>query len=139
MATRRQSTFGVDVSKFVEVAGKNTDQTFRLLVLKMFNDVVRGTPVDTGRARGSWTVGVNGLPRVFNRAKDKSGSAASSNAASRAKRLKAGGSATIASNLEYMVPLEYGHSKQAPRGMVRRTIRKFRRFMREAVREAKRV
>lgn len=137
MAVRRQSTFGVDVSKFVKVAGENTDQTFRLLVLKMFNDIVRGTPVDTGRARGSWTVGVNGLPRVFNRSNDKSGGATTSKAASRSKKLKSGGSATIATDLEYMPPLEYGHSKQAPNGMVRRAIRQFRRFMREAVREAK--
>ena len=138
MPVKRQSSFGVDVSKFVERAGDNIDQVNRKVALDMLTDIVLNTPVDTGRARGSWTIGGNALPTVYNKAKDKGGDKTIKRAAAKLERVKAGGSIFIATNLEYMPPLEYVWSKQSPSGMVRIAVRKFRRFMREAVREAKR-
>jgi hypothetical protein len=37
-------------------------------------------------------------------------------------------------NLPYAVPLEYGHSKQAPGGMVRITLARFQQIVDEAIR-----
>lgn len=138
MPPRRRSTFGIDVSKFVKVAGENVDQSFGSVTLKIFNEIVQNTPVDTGRAKGSWTIGVDRLPTAFRNRKDKGGNLTIRAAQSKVSKAKAGRSFFIASNLLYMPRLEYGWSKQAPNGMVRRAIRKFRRFMRQAVRDAKR-
>lgn len=67
--------------------------------LELGNRVKESTPVDTGRAKGSWSD--NGAPVI-------------------------GRSYRYSSNLEYIVPLEYGHSQQAPSGMLRINVRNWR-------------
>lgn len=44
--------------------------------------------------------------------------------------------ATISSNLTYILALEYGHSEQAPLGMVRRYRNEYRAILREELQEA---
>lgn len=48
--------------------------------------------------------------------------------------LSAGEVAYIVNNLPYAIPLEYGHSSQAPGGMVRVTVADFQRIVEEAIR-----
>lgn len=48
--------------------------------------------------------------------------------------LSAGEVAFIVNNLPYAIPLEYGHSSQAPGGMVRITVADFQRIVEEATR-----
>ena len=48
--------------------------------------------------------------------------------------LKLGDTAYLVNNLPYAVPLEYGHSSQAPAGMVRVTIAEFQQIVEAAVR-----
>ncbi|MCV4343320.1 hypothetical protein [Pseudomonas capsici] len=48
--------------------------------------------------------------------------------------LSAGEVAYIVNNLPYAVPLEFGHSTQAPAGMVRVTVADFQRIVEEAIR-----
>lgn len=48
--------------------------------------------------------------------------------------LSAGEVAYIVNNLPYAVPLEFGHSTQAPSGMVRVTVADFQRIVEEAIR-----
>ncbi|MGB5955374.1 hypothetical protein [Pseudomonas sp.] len=48
--------------------------------------------------------------------------------------LSAGEVAFIVNNLPYAIPLEYGHSSQAPGGMVRVTVADFQRIVEEAIR-----
>lgn len=48
--------------------------------------------------------------------------------------LTAGEVAYIVNNLPYAIPLEYGHSSQAPGGMVRVTVADFQRIVEEAIR-----
>ncbi|QZP24138.1 hypothetical protein K5H97_16755 [Pseudomonas mosselii] len=48
--------------------------------------------------------------------------------------LSAGEVAYIVNNLPYAIPLEYGHSSQAPSGMVRVTVADFQRIVEEAIR-----
>ena len=42
--------------------------------------------------------------------------------------------AYIINNLPYAIPLEFGHSTQAPGGMVRVTVARFQRIVLEAIR-----
>ena len=66
-------------------------------VIELGADIVQATPFDTGRARQSWTD--DGF--VF------------------------GGRYKFYSVLEYIQPLEYGHSDKAPHGMVRINVKRW--------------
>jgi hypothetical protein len=50
------------------------------------------------------------------------------------EQLTIGQTAYIVNNLPYAAPLEYGHSKQAPGGMVRITLARFQQIVDEAIR-----
>jgi len=67
------------------------------------------TPRDTGAAQDSWRLVINGVDR----------SPRGGNFLSSAKRLKIGGEFKMYSSLHYIRRLEYGHSRQAPSGMLR--------------------
>lgn len=81
--------------------------------------VVMMTPVDTGRARGNWTVessGSSSTPGI-----DSSGGQTIAAGAGVIDRATAKGippTITLANNLPYIEPLENGSSRQAPQGMV---------------------
>jgi len=91
------------------------------LALQFLRGVVMKTPVDTGRARGGWTTTINkpsldlveavrDAPEVF------------AEAAAVLGDLEAYRIVWIANNVEYLVWLEEGTSKQAPAGMVSVTL-----------------
>lgn len=81
--------------------------------------VVMMTPVDTGRARGNWTVesgGSSSTPGI-----DKNGGQTIAAGAGVIDRATAKGipqTITLANNLPYIEVLENGSSRQAPHGMV---------------------
>ncbi len=87
-------------------------------------EVAPGTPIDTGFARSSWTVGINQpgeaiLPpdNVEKRTYPEGGADMSAIATA-----AAGDEVYILNGASYIKGLEYGHSNQAPRGMVRLTL-----------------
>lgn len=71
---------------------KQLESVARKSAIELGARIKDGTPIDTGKARGSWSD--NG-PLVIGKLYKYS------------------------SNLSYIRPLEYGHSAQAPHGMVR--------------------
>lgn len=111
--------------------------------------VVARTPVDSGRARSSWTVSV-GEPRAT--VPPESGSyqpADSSTAMAALSGLQPGQTVWISSALPYIVVLEFGgypnppqggegkttngYSRQAPQGMVRVTFEDLKRILSEGL------
>jgi len=74
-------------------------------VLRLHRSIKLDTPVDTGAARAAWG-------RLPGR-----------------KKTKKGVTYTIANKMEYIVYLEFGSSRQAPHGMVRRNLRRFSKFV----------
>lgn len=83
--------------------------------------IIKGTPVDTGRARGNWIPSIGSVPLGVSSLNDASG--ALMDTAEVTNRIKMGDTFFLTNNLPYIQRLEYGSSKQAPRGMVRRAIR----------------
>ena len=134
----RRASFSLDITKFVEKAGDRADLVVRKVALDLFSKVVLKTPVDTGRARGHWTAGVNHAPAGLTGRLDKSGAGAIAGIAATVSTARAGDSIYLANNLPYIVRLEYGHSKQAPAGMVRTTIDEFQAAVNRAAAEAQR-
>ena len=61
--------------------------------------IMNKTPVDTGRARAGWRVAKTGKLKF-----------------------------TVFNTVHYIIYLEFGHSKQAPRGMVAITIQELKRL-----------
>lgn len=133
------SSFALQVEEFARKAEINAIQAMRLTTLYMFVSIIRRTPVDTGRAKGSWTTSVYTLPAAYSDVEDKSGNKALTAAALSAEAWDGVGSIFIVSNLDYIEYLEDGSSDQAPNGMVAMTVAEFNEAINAAIRDVKRT
>lgn len=87
------SDFANQIQVFRRKVEARLSEAVRKVTFDLHSMIVQRTPVDTGRARAGWSVDLR---------PDHS---------------------MIYNNVEYIVPLEYGHSRQqAPQGMVRVSI-----------------
>jgi len=116
-------SFTVDLGKFVDKAKENADKACRRIALEVFRGVILKTPVDTGRARGNWQIGMSFATGTLER-DDKGGNAALGDVlqALRPGVFANGGTLVLTNNLPYIGKLEHGSSMQAPSGMVKLTI-----------------
>lgn len=115
-------SFESEVRDFVIKANGLQEKQIRYLCLDLFKNVVQGTPVDTGRARGNWQATINTPATGSTEDTDKQGGATIS-AASNAVSQAVGNVFYITNNLPYIYRLEFeGWSKQAPSGWVRTAI-----------------
>lgn len=127
--------FELDIQKFVDKAKGNIDLVIRKIALDLFKRVIMKSPVDTGRFKGNWQVAIGSIPAGVLEIDDKSGSATISKMTAAVLGLKAGQVIYLVNNLEYARPLEYGHSKQAPAGVVRITVQEFPQVVAKAANE----
>jgi len=128
------STFTLQIGEFAAQAKENAQQVVRKVAGDALAKVVLRTPVDTGRARANW-VTTYGNPSFVATAKvDKTGEGTILKGQGTIRRAPAGETIYILNSLPYAIPLEYGHSKQAPAGMVRVTVTEFQAFVDNAVR-----
>lgn len=108
------------------------DRIVRTATLELFSGVIRSTPVDTGRARGNWQTSVSAPKDGQSERLDPSGGAALAEV--NASTPPGAGQVTyLANNLPYIERLEYGHSKQAPNGMVRINMDRVSKMVEKAV------
>lgn len=102
--------FGVDLMRAAEFLGVESAREAAVeIATTLDRKIVEKTPVDTGRARANWFV-AEGAPRLDT----TEGTVPSSRPALTGESV-----IYITNSLPYIVPLEYGHSEQAPAGMVR--------------------
>lgn len=96
----------------------NVDKIVKQAAIAVDQAVVLATPVDTGRARGGWQVGLGGPSTEDLGLLDQSGAAAiaRNNGAILTRRL--GQDIFISNNVEYIGFLNEGSSSQAPAGFV---------------------
>lgn len=99
-----------------------------------------GTPVDTGFARKSWVVSLGSPAAVSGDTANKSRADYAADAAAVMDALgavlvnaKAGESVFLSNNVDYILALEYGHSLQAPYGMVEVTLSAAQQILDEVV------
>jgi hypothetical protein len=81
-------------------------------------DVIKNSPVDTGRFKGNWNAALN----APNLAIDLSSGAGLTEIAN---KIKIGDVFFFTNNLPYALRLEFGWSDQSPNGMVRLAVAKF--------------
>lgn len=98
---------------------KALDQFLYELILEVRWRVAMRTPVLTGRLRGNWRVGIN-QPDTYSDVDffDPTGEQGQAEAKEIARNAKAGDTIYISNALPYAGPIERGHSKKAPQGML---------------------
>ncbi|RON33721.1 hypothetical protein [Pseudomonas brassicacearum] len=104
------------------------DQNFNV------NGLVAGKGYVGGRFRGNWQFSIDTPADGVLDQIDPSGNVSVAVLRTQVQSLTIGQTAYLVNNLPYAVPLEYGHSKQAPGGMVRITLARFQQIVDEATR-----
>lgn len=103
-------------------------QAHKKITMDVLAGVVRKSPVDTGRFRGNWQVGVEAAPVVELDRKDpqpygsEPGTDVINSAQAAVGAIRPYGVSFVVNNLPYAERLENGWSKQAPSGMVALTL-----------------
>lgn len=125
MADMRNSLrkFELDVSRFSANLKIAAEDLQHQVAFDLFSRIVKKTPVDTGRARASWTMAANRADRSAQPEGKKSYPEPSPPGR---LSVKPGGTIWISNNLPYIVALEHGHSKRSPHGMVAISIEEVR-------------
>lgn len=101
-----------------EKVGDNVEDVVRRAAIAADRTIVFATPVDTGRARGNWRVGIGSPSFAVSEATDQSGAGTVSAGASVISTWKIGkGPIFISNSVPYIVDLDRGTSAQAPNGM----------------------
>lgn len=113
------TSFSLDLAKFGQKAIDNSEKVVRKIGFDMHSRIVMRMPRDTGRATANQQISINTLPSGSILEFDKSGNSTISNGGTTLARFKLGDTIFLYNNVEYIMPLEYGHSKQAPTGMFR--------------------
>ena len=106
--------FKADLNKFADKVNLSAGQFRQRVTLDLKDKIEQRTPVDTGRLRSSWAVS-DGQPSSYVPPEGTS----SGPAPVQARFQEPFNISYITSNLAYAMPIEYGHSKQTPNGMIR--------------------
>ena len=128
----------------IEDIKKIPEKVVRGTTIGMFSKIVKRSPVDTGRFRGNWQISIDSPARGQLSTLDNSGKAQANPSSNPAGSPTAVAGAFkvqkspfpqsayfITNNLPYGERLEFGHSQQAPNGMVRISVAEFERLIRE--------
>lgn len=132
---KEPQVFALELRKLIEKAKAAPELVVRKATLDIHASVVDMSPVDTGRFKGNWNIAYGSPDLTVTTNLDPSGSEAKSKALAAASY--GGQSVYITNNLPYAIPLEYGHSGQAPQGMVRVTVSRWNEHVAKAVAEVK--
>lgn len=119
-------SFESDWKKVSEKLDRVLSEGIRATLFEVGTAIIKETPVDTGRARGNWQASVNSAAgSEISRTSDGAAIAELNQKANAA----IGNIFFFTNNLPYIRRLEYGYSKQAPEGMVRRNLQNFNRLL----------
>ena len=127
-------SFSADIAAFANKAGESLDKTVRMVTIELGSAIIRGRPVDEGRARGNWqtTTGTAATSELDRNGESGSLSELTQNAGG------AGSVTYIANNLPYIYRLELGWSNQsAPYAMVRGNFTRIESMINSAVQKNK--
>ncbi len=122
------------ISQFKLIANSIKDrheEINRRALIAVSRRIILKTPVDTGNARNGWVFSFNGADNPTDNALNAVVVAI--------EPMKIGQLGYFLSYVPYIMPLEMGHSKQAPAGMVRLSVNQWDRIVQKAVREVRRA
>lgn len=128
-----EGSFAAQLREFADMVQQDADEVFQIVATEVGQSVINLTPVDTGRALSNWNAGINSPDDVYRETEDPVDSSTSGRLAGEFKTLKFGDTAFITNATPHIPFLEYGSSKQAPRGMVRITLARFNNIVNDAI------
>jgi hypothetical protein len=128
-------TFSGDIGKFNNKVEKAANAIFRGTALDLARRLIIRTPVDQGYARGGWGVRINGIPADVKNNADKTGQRTIESANAEISKAKIGDSIFIVNGVEYIGPLENGHSDQRPNGMLKVTVTEYQNIVKMQARK----
>lgn len=115
-------TFAKEITDWTLKADGLQREQVKYVCFTLFKDIVMGTPVDTGRARGNWQASIGSAAGGEVIGSDKSGGTTIAKAQPDIENAP-GTVFYISNNLPYIYRLEFeGWSQQAPAGWVRYSI-----------------
>lgn len=121
------------INQWVEETEERIDETLQSIVFKIGETLVTLSPVDTGRFKGNWQLGIDQTTSSSLIRMDPDGFATLNEIAQKVTSFTAGQIAYLQNHVLYGYDLEYGSSMQAPDGVVRVTAQRFLRIVNEAV------
>ena len=115
----------------IEAKEKANKAIFKATV-KVWGSILKMTPVDTGRARSNWFIGMN----VGSELVESTTSKGTGYIKGELPKNIFGTKVYLYNNLPYIQALEYGHSEQAAKGMVRISLLGWESALSKAFKEA---
>ena len=127
-------SFELQIKEFENMTTEKSELLFKKVCFDLSNSIIANVPIDSGRAKGSFFPDIDKVSNEVNAIDDvdKSGSKSKARVANTTNRLKVGSYFTLTSNLDYILGLEYGKSKQSPKGFIGLNIMRFQQFVNEA-------
>lgn len=148
----RYSKFAVDISDFIASSKAKADLVARKVMFELGKSVIEMSPVGNpslwktkyppkgyvgGRFRGNWQFATGAPPTGELATIDPTGAQTIGALGAAVADVRMGDTGYVANNLPYAFSLEFGHSTQAPAGMVRVTLERFDAFVAFAAQEAR--
>jgi len=114
------SRFNLQVKKWADRVSVDIKVFTRSVAFQLHDLILEETPVDTGRARASWTIIAGEVADTSVAPETFAGGAAAATAYAKSNQgaVALANSYVIANNLPYIERLENGHSNKKPAGMV---------------------
>lgn len=135
--TAKNAQFKRNWAAIMKRAGDKADLVVKKVAMDIAAQLVNRSPVDTGRFRANWRVGMGAPNMATSTSTDKAGSSTVMAMTGAIDSYTTGQTIWLTNSLPYAQRLENGWSKQAPSGMVRLTILSWRRAVSNAVRNLK--
>ena len=133
MANLIAGGFAEQLAAFAEKTKLGMDVVVRKVAIDITSSLIMRAPVKTGRFRANWLLGIGSVDTSTSETLDPSGTATLGQIFEQIATAKAGGVIYITNSLPYAIPLENGHSKQAPYGFVRITAVEFGQYLQKAI------
>jgi len=131
------SRIDFNVKKLESTINTKASALIRKVVLDGMKNLVRQSPVDTGRFKANWSTSINIMDAGTSGTKSKtpygslSSPAVFKKSSENIANYKLGQTMFLHNNLKYALPLEYGTSKQAGAGWIRNTAELLQRKLNE--------
>jgi hypothetical protein len=125
--------FGEQLYQFARKTNLRAETVFRKCGLSIAASLIQKSPVDTGRFRANWMLGIGSENTAVMEITDPDGNQTLQTITAQINEVKIGNVIYITNSLPYAIPLEFGWSKQAPNGMVRLTVAEWQSHVGKAV------
>ncbi|WP_299726842.1 hypothetical protein [uncultured Endozoicomonas sp.] len=132
-----KKSFSGVVSSFKSDAIAACGDTRKAATIELFKSVILDTPVDEGRLKGNWQATTDNPASGQLDIYDGNGGGTVALAVKAVNQSNDDQTLYLTNNLPYALAIEYGHSDQAPKGMVRRNMARISSLIRKAVKENK--